>query len=203
MGKVKRQRQKLHLSTPKETEIETESLNYTETYHPSPLLRIEDDVFKDINFNVDGLLTTKLEDDDDRRSVKSFKSVKSELTDGTNKIIPKKYKLKLRRELFLKKIDNAHQLRDKRKNKNIKIIENANMLDDALLSLKDLLPSSAVVKEGNVLRKKPKGIQKAKIRRKEMVKEINIFKKALSNKQFKANSLAAISEHIKAVCQNK
>lgn len=203
MGKTKRQRQKLHLSvTNKEPKSEIET--NPEVFHPSPLLRVEGDLFKDIDINFDNLTTDLV--DDDRRSVKSFKSVKSELTDNNNRIIPKKHKLKLRRELFLKKIDSIQQLKKERQLKLKKKItahpENANLLDDVLPSLKSLVHTSTVKQDKSIVQPaKPKGIQKAKKRRKEMVKEINIYKKVLSNEQFKANSMAAIAEHIKAVCQ--
>lgn len=206
MGKTKRQRQKFHLSVSGDnaakSEMETET--NPELFHTSPLLRVEDDIFKGIDINIDSLSTNYVEDD--RRSVKSFKSLKSELSGSNNKILPKKHKLKLRRELFLKKMGNVYQIKGNnqltQKNNKGVLPEDFNLLNDALPSLKSLLHTSDGTKEKSVVQPaKLKGVQKAKKRRKEMVKEVGIYKKVLSNEKFKTNSLSAIAEHIKAVCQ--
>lgn len=205
MGKTRRDRKKFHLSVSGENtaknEMETET--NPELFHASPLLRIEDDIFKGIDINIDTLTTNSVEDD--RRSVKSFKSLKSELSEN-KKILPKKHKLQLRRELFLKKMGNVYQVKGnnqlrQRKNK-VAVSENFHLLNDALPSLQSLLHTSEATKEKSVVQPiKLKGVQKARKRKKEMVKEVGIYKKVLSNEKFKTNSLAAIAEHIKTVCQ--
>lgn len=206
MGKAKRQRQKFHLSISNETVPKSEIKAETnpENFHASPLLRIEDDIFKGIHINVDNLTTGFVEDD--RRSVKSFKSLKSELSGNSDIILPKKHKLKLRRELLLKKMGNVYQVNRNnqlaQKKKKAALPEDLSLLDDALPSLQSLLHISATTKGKSAVQPaKLKGVQKAKKRKKEMVKEINMYKKVLSNEKFKTNSMAAIAEHIKAVCQ--
>lgn len=202
MGKTKRQRQKLHLSAVKKPEVNNEPAVDSKISHPSPLLRIEGDIFKDIDFSIDTLATRI---DDDCRSVKSFKSVKSVFTDDNNKIMPKKDKLKLRREIFLKKMDSLYQLKKGNGKKKLKkqpvvLSEGAQLLKDSLPSLQSLLHTADSKK---VKPTKQKGIQKAKKRKNEMIKEIKLYKKALSDERFKTNSLAAIAEHIKTMCQDK
>lgn len=201
MGKTRRQRQKFHLSASNKITPESEPEANPEILHPSPLLRFNDDLFKGINITVDNLAT---DIDDDRKSVKSFKSLKSELTDNSHKILPKKSKLKLRRELFLRKMGIYGNRSDQLISTNTKsdLPERGNLLNDALPSLESLLYTSNSSKKKLTNQSvKHKGVEKAKKRKKEMIKEVKMYKKLLSNKQFKANSMTAIAEHIKAVCQ--
>lgn len=196
MGKMKRQRQKFHTSISSKNDAKSDSLqNNLDLSHISPLLRIEDDIFKGLDININNIHTSLL--DDDGRSVKSFKSVKSEFG---SKILPKKQKLKLRRELFLRKIGNVNQLQKNilnRETQGTKDINNP--LGDALPSLKSLLQtaSEANRKLGDTS-SKIKGIQKANKRRREMINGVNLYKKVLSNEKFKEDAMAAIAEHIKA-----
>lgn len=198
MGKERRQRQKLHLSVSKESEKRNDVMQTPlEAAHASPLLRIEDDLFKGLDISIDNLNTNLF--DDDRHSVKSFKSVKWVLG---NKILAKRQKLKLRRELFMRKLSSVNQLKkdgqNKQKKKNAVKTDDTNPLCDALPSLGSLLQTTFGSKKISNQPSKARGIQKAKKRRKELVKEVNLYKKILSGEIFKENAMMAISEHIKA-----
>lgn len=197
MGKERRQRRKLHLSVSNESEKSDVMQTPLETAYTSPLLRMEDDVFKGVDISINNL-NTKLFDED-LHSVKSFKSVKSELG---NKILAKRQKLKLRRELFMRKLCSVNQLKKDGQNRpKIKIAvqtDDTNPLRDALPSLESLLQTAFREKQNRNQPSKTRGIQKARKRRKELVKEVNLYKKVLSEDRFKENAMMAISEHIKA-----
>lgn len=140
---------------------------------------------------------------DDAQSIKSYKSLKSQ---SAKPILPKKEKIKLRRELLLKKIDSVNQMKKelklREKRKNTALIGDTNPLHDALPSLESLLKNKSNVKYNRKNIKK-KGIEKATQRKKKLVEGVKIFKQTLKNKHFKKNPFEAISNHIKTVVQQE
>lgn len=199
MGKQRRQRQKLHIpaSNAKKADSTTELVMDT-----APPIDAAEDVFKGLNISFDKLNTTLPED---VQSVRSYKSVKSEMS--SNKLLSKKDKLKLRKDILLKKIDAVNQLKKEYKARNKRrktaIIGDTNPLRDALPSLESLLKSSTEINQKQRPVPKQKAIQKATKRKKTLIKEVELFKKILADKNFKNNPMAAISEHVKAVVENE
>lgn len=200
MGKVRRLRHKLHIATQKDQQ---ESLPTTSEFNPRNLPDLvlpvpSDNLFAELNIDVDNL-KSKL--NDDVQSVKSFKSLKSEKS-GKN-ILPKKEKLKLRKEMLLRKIDAVNQMKKdlkvREKRKTNAIIGDTNPLHDALPSLESLLKSRPNIKQNMADIKKKKPIEKAKKRRKEVVQGVKIFKTVLNNNEFKKNPLEAITQHVQAL----
>lgn len=206
MGKQRRRRIKLHLSSSntQKDKPSDEPIVFTKSSSVDdiPTLETSEDVFKGLNIDITSLNTNL---PDDTRSVRSFKSLKSE--HGFSKHIGKKEKLKLRRELLLKKIDTVEQLKKeyeiRNRRKKTAIMGDMNPLYDALPSLESLLKSSESSKVKTRAKiSKTKGTEKASKRRKRLLKEVGIFKKVLGDKKFKENPLAAVSEHVKAVVES-
>lgn len=193
MGKQRRQRQKLHISA-----SDTKKANATpdpeiQMNTALPLVVPTEDVFQGLNIDFNNLHTTI----DDTASVKSLKPTK---------FVSKRDKLKLRRDILLKKIDAVTQMkkdyRARNKRKKTVIMGDTNPLHDALPSLESLLKSSESKQK---LRPPPKSkaIQKAAKRKKSLIKDVGLFKKILADKRFKVNPMNAISKHVKAVVNNE
>lgn len=194
MGKIRRTRQKYHAS-PKGKDVADNSSNMENESSTSILIKPPDNLFAGLDINSISL-NKKL--NDDIVSVKSFKSIKSELT--TEKALTKKDKLKLRRELLMQKIDTVNQMKkevkERKKRKNISIIGDTNPLHDALPSLESLLKRK---NEKLSMQKpeKPKAVRKASQRKKKLLQNVDIYKKLLKSKDLKTNSLSDIAEHVK------
>ncbi|XP_030761481.1 protein FAM207A [Sitophilus oryzae] len=196
MGKVKRLRQKFHNACRKQND----NLNNTISFDSKALSNIElntptENIFSGINIDIEKL-TNKL--NDDGQSGKSYKSLKTELQES--KTISKTEKLKIRRQVLLKKIDSLNQMKKeakiRKKRKTISIIGDTNPLHDALPSLESLLKSHPKSQDSKVQAKKKRGIEKAKVRKKQLVQGIKIFNAVLNNKHFQKDPKQAISQHI-------
>lgn len=196
MGKQRRERHKLHLPSQKSKKTDEELDNSMDTL--LPLTPPKDNLFSDIKIDFSSINKTI---PDDVQSIKSFKSVKSEA--GGNKILPKKEKLRLRRERLMKKIDTVTQLKKelklRKKRENTSIIGNTNPLHDALPSLESLLKSRPNINFKSKEPPKKKAIDKASKRKKNLIHGIDMIKQTLRDKRFNNNPLDAISNHIKAV----
>ncbi|XP_026479994.1 ribosome biogenesis protein slx9 [Ctenocephalides felis] len=138
--------------------------------------------------------------DIDTKSVKSFKSLKSEM--GIDKQLSKKDKQKLRHDLFLHKIDTTIKSRSdsRKKNRKLKKAISGNLVElhDALPSLKSLLkPKDAPVTK-NLNAPKQKAIQKTYTRQKQNKADKNLFKRLMDHPEFKKNPQEVIAAHIQA-----
>nr|CAH7728460.1 unnamed protein product [Callosobruchus chinensis] len=199
MGKLQRQRNKLHFSSGKI--VETSRKCDDEVNVPVNVIAMpaKADIFSGIIIEL-GSLNTMI--DDDMKS--SVKSMKSESVIET-KHISKKLKLQQRRETLLKRIDTVNQLkkeqkaRDKRKR--IAVIGDTSPLLDALPSLESLMQNKSNMSLEN--KKKKKGIEKANQRKKKQVEYIQTFKQIINNKTFSANPFEAIAMHVKTVVEQE
>ncbi|KAJ3664377.1 hypothetical protein Zmor_008554 [Zophobas morio] len=197
MGKVRRQRKKFHLpaNQTKPTTFGLEKPIETETASgPEFLIAPQENLFANLNIDV-GNLNKSLPDD--VRSVKSFKSVKSE----SEKIISKKGKLKLRRELLMKKFEAIKEEKQLVKKKKA-VGGDLNPLRDALPSLESLLKSKGNVPYKQKPQKKRRGIEKAKTIKKNQLQGIQVFQQMFKSKQFQKDPQVAIAQQIKAVLEN-
>ncbi|CAH0545692.1 unnamed protein product [Brassicogethes aeneus] len=201
MGKQRRIRQKLHISSQKKKKPATESMSM-ETAPLLPITPPKENIFAGLNIDFTNL---KKNLNDDVQSVKSYKSAKSEA--GSNKILPKKEKLKLRRDVLMKKIDAVNQMKKqlkvRNKRKNVSVIGDTNPLHDALPSLESLLQSRASMKHKEKEQPKKKAVEKSRKRKNNLLTGIKMIKQTLKNKQFSKNPLEAISQHVRAVVDNE
>lgn len=203
MGKQRRARQKFHAAAAKlaasVTKTDTSFSSDTAPLIPSSPV---ENIFSGININFDSL---KKNLSDDTQSVRSYKSIKSEC--GTTKTLPKKDKLKLRREILLKKIDTVNQMKKqlkiRNKRKKTQLIGDTNPLHDALPSLESLLKTKTTNKSGKITSMKKKCVEKASKRRKQLINGVKTFKQTLKNKRFKTNPLQAVTEHIQYIVQSE
>ncbi|XP_022920276.1 ribosome biogenesis protein SLX9 homolog [Onthophagus taurus] len=204
MGKLRRNRNKLHLSNNnnQKDSLKNEKKDTSPDFKLPPVVFPSNNPFADLNIDVSSLNKLK---NDDVVSVKSFKSLKSELSAKTN-TLSKKDKLKLKKDLLLRKIDTVNQLKKeaklKKKRSKVAIIGDTNTLRDALPDLESLIKSSGddKPKEGVV---KKKAIAKERKRKKNMALHLQIYKNLMNNNDFKKDPLGAISDHVKAVSENK
>ncbi|XP_044731722.1 protein FAM207A [Chrysoperla carnea] len=198
MGKIRHQRKKYHLSR-----NSAEPINADETYNSQlpilPLLINEkQNIFADVKISFNDLKKTL---NDDTKSVKSFKSFKSEISDG--KRLSKKDKIALRHEFILNKINVVEQARKstlaKKKREQTEIIGDLLPLRDALPALETLIQSTSSqnLKSTQIIQKK-KPIEKRRIREKNTVKNVKTFRALISNKEFKKNPLKMMTEIIKS-----
>ncbi|KRT83442.1 hypothetical protein AMK59_4193 [Oryctes borbonicus] len=136
MGKLKRPRQKLHISSKSKSSNPT-NIQENETEIPI-LIQPSKNLFAGIDININNL-SKKL--NDDVISMKSFKSLKSDV--GQSKSLTKKEKMRLRKDILKQKIDTVNQLKKqaikRKKRKTNAIIGDTNPLHDALPSLESLL----------------------------------------------------------------
>lgn len=193
MGKVRRLRQKYH-ATLKNESTQNQDVPAKENHPHLPITVPSDNLFAGINIDV-AALKTQLSDD--TRSVKSQKSTVK------TRPLPKKDKLKLRRERFMKKIDVLGRIKKEqkaeKKRRKTPIIGDVNPLRDALPSLESLLKNRTNVKYTPEEPKKSRGIAKAKKRKKELVQGVKTFKALINNDTFKKNPLETITRHVQAV----
>lgn len=137
---------------------------------------------------------------------KSFKNLKNAAAQvgvsDKNKVISKKNKHKLKRNLLVQKINSLNELKkqnkERKKRKNNVIIGDTNSLHDALPSLDSLLQCKIKVSKPV----KMKSIAKVAKRKKVVAEDVSIFKKILQNKHYKKNPLNLISEHVKQRVQS-
>lgn len=196
MGKQRRVRQKLHtsLNTTKQIEPPSNDLNVSNTNlnNTWPLVATNTNIFANVNIDFDAL---KKDLNDDVKSVKSVKPLKSN-DNATGKIIKKKDKLKIRKQLLLRKIDTVNQLKKelklKKKNK-IDIIGDVKSLADSLPSLDYLVSDNKKIQNTSG---KVKGIPSAYKRKKEMSNNVKNFKKIIDLDIFKKNPFVAVQNHI-------
>lgn len=190
MGKVRKQRKKLHL--------EAKSQSSGSQAAPEMLIKPQENLFEGIHIDFNSLNKNL---SDDVRSVKSFKSVKSE----SGKSLSKKDKLKLRREMLLKKFEaiNQQKLRDKKKK--TPVVGDMNPLHDALPSLESLLKNRPKIsyKQHEQHLKKKKGIEKSKKIKKNQLQGIKMFQHIIKNKQFQKNPQLAVEQHVKGLLQHE
>lgn len=186
MGKVRRLRQKYHDTLKSETKQKHDGP--VQENHPHlPISQPSDNLFEGINIDI-AALKTQLADD-----------VKSQKSTIKTQPLPKKDKLKLRREQFMKKIDVLGRLKKEqkaeKKRRKTPIIGDVNPLRDALPSLESLLKNRTNIKYKPEEPKKSRGIAKAKKRKKELVQGVKIFKAVMNKK----NPLESITRHVQAV----
>ncbi|KAK4873092.1 hypothetical protein RN001_015121 [Aquatica leii] len=170
MGKQRRQRKKYH--QPSKSSKDPKHLQSAgSAIKTQPItLAPTSNLFAGLDINVDNLNKNL-----DTCSVKSFKS------DFSNKL-PKKDKTKLRRKMLLKKLDVA-TIAKKKKTKT------DNLNSSPLLQ--------SLAKDKNDKKQiKRKGTQKATKRKKYFLNGVNLFKKLINNKEFKANPHKIVSERI-------
>lgn len=195
MGKQRRQRKKFHISSTNKTEElnvnkseDTMDVRQPITFTPT------ENLFAGIEINVDNL---KKSISDDTRSVKSFKSVKSEA--AAEKPLSKKEKIKLRRTVLLQKIDIVNQqkkeIKQRKKRKHISLIGDTNPLHDALPSLSSLLVTKSS-KRHTQIPTKPKAVENALKRKKQVVQGVKLFKKLMINKELQKDPLKAVGKHV-------
>jgi hypothetical protein len=200
MGKVRRQRKKFHLEakTPVQVSLDQKMRLAEVSATPELLIKPQENMFDGLHIDV-GSLNKNLSDD--VRSVKSFKSAKSDL--GTT--ITKKDKLKMRREILLKKFEMMNQNKLSEKRKKTPVVGDMNPLRDALPSLDSLLKSTANVSYGkqSAQPKKKKGIEKTKKLKKNQLQGVKLFQHIFKNKQYQKDPQTAIAQHVKAMLDNE
>lgn len=203
---MKRSRQKFHTAANQRPLLTQRFENPSETKSPESVLPVpSDNLFAGLDIDI-SKLKTKL--NSEAQSVKSFKSTKSEKS-GQN-AMSKKDKLKLRREMLMKKIDAVNHMKKnlkiREKRKKVAIMGDTNPLHDALPSLESLLKNRPSAKKQAPVPRKPKAVEKADRRKKELIHGVKLFKSVLKNKHFRVNPLEAISKQVQAVVaqqQNK
>ncbi|KAF5290653.1 hypothetical protein FQR65_LT01943 [Abscondita terminalis] len=176
MGKQRRPRQKYHQISKSSKVIPPLNEQTTETqpilFAPPPNL------FSGLEINVNDLN----KDLSETYTVKSFKS------ESCNKL-SKKDKTKLRRKMLLEKLDATVTARKKRKRK-------SGPIQDPLPSLQEKVDSMLTKPK-----KKRKGTPKAAKRKQYFMQDVNLFKKLMYNKEFKADPKKIVSEHIAKVVE--
>lgn len=200
MGKFKKNRQKLHSSATGKTNQPENNILLLQEKSALPISLETNNIFAGLNIDLNTL--NKNLKQDDTTSIKSFKSTKSEMSQS--KLMTKKDKLKLKRELLLRKIDTVSQLKKekrlRKKRKNNTIIGDTNPLHDALPSLESLLKSRKC-NEAASQHVKHKAIQKSSKRKKDLLKGISIYKKLLKSNDLIKNPLNIVNENVKHVVE--
>ncbi|XP_062907770.1 protein FAM207A [Mobula hypostoma] len=146
------------------------------------------------------LLVRKLDDEDCKTVASSKKGDKIQL--------PKKEKIKQRHEQWLQKIEMIKLAKQKKKaqekRKSTPVVGDMQPLSDALPELTDLISTSnnsVAQKSKSNAKKKPERIQYSRMKqaqkRKLIEEEVARFKVTIENPAFKADPLAAVSEHLR------
>lgn len=185
MGKTRRERQKFHTS-PSSKKMEVEPvIPENMGFQISPI----DNIFSGVNINLNSL--NKMSNDDTR----SVRSLKSQLGD---KVVTKREKMQMRKEILMKKIDTVQQMKKevalRKKRSKTAIMGDTNSLRDALPSLDYLLKKKAPEPP-----RKVKGIEKASRRKKNLVNDVKTLKMLMENKKVKTNPLQAMTDHVNAI----
>ncbi|XP_067686117.1 ribosome biogenesis protein SLX9 homolog [Haliotis asinina] len=203
MGKVKRQRSKLHNTPIKPKKEEKTSVvdktkpNVTKGSSKDAVLprnmSMSDNIFGSLKID-NKALAQKLPDFDARSTVtsKTFK--------GLN--LKKKDKRKIRHEVFMQKIDAVkaakQKAKDKKKREKTPIVGDMSVMEEALPTLELLMKEgSRSNRQSNP--EKVRGVAKERKRRKQMLSDMNIFKQVLEHPAFIENPTGTIVEHL----QNK
>ncbi|KAJ8974160.1 hypothetical protein NQ317_005808 [Molorchus minor] len=175
MGKVKRQRQRLHISS-KNQPYQENDYSIKDITKILPITSPKEDLFSEININ--------------------FASIKKMPDDvGSETAFVKKIDTanQMKKELKIRK-----------NRKNNVVMGDTNPLHDALPSLESLLKSRTNIKSiVTTLNTSKKGIVKAKQRKKKFVHDMTTFKQTLNNENFKANPFGAISHHITSLIEHE
>ncbi|CAG9815917.1 unnamed protein product [Phaedon cochleariae] len=163
--------------------------------------------FSKQSFSESSLGVQKNSSRDESRDVKSTTYKSSTKSHGVNKI-KKKDRLNMKKKLLLKKIDIVRELKKelqvREKRKNTALIGDTNPLHDALPSLEPLLKMKhATCIKAEEHSKNKKGVETARKRKKQTMKDVEIFKRALRDKTFKANPFETISNHIQSIVHLK
>lgn len=194
MGKVKRARQKAHISAKIQsanTNKKTEDMPHVALEQCVPVKEtVEANMFSGVDLTK-YKLTGKLPEFDTCSTItsKSFK--------GLN--MKKKDKRKLKHDLWMEKL-NAVELAKKKAKEKLKlqqtpIIGDIRALGDALPTL-DLILKKSTGPADNREVKKAKGIQTEKKRKKQMMENISIFQQVYGHPAFKDKPTDTISEHL-------
>ncbi|XP_067844107.1 protein FAM207A isoform X2 [Heptranchias perlo] len=213
VGKVKRARHKLHLAAVKlieETQARTEAesgpprnspLSWPPVGKKRPLTEDANQLSTSLfaGTNIDPKTLVRHLDHDDCKTVVSSKK-------GDKVQLSKKEKTKQRHEQWLQKIEMIKLAQQKKKaqekRKATPVVGDMQPLADALPELTDLISASnvSVAKISKSAKKKPETTQYNKMRhaqkRKLIEEEVARFKATIDDPAFKANPLAAISEHL-------
>ncbi|KAG8230035.1 hypothetical protein J437_LFUL015254 [Ladona fulva] len=193
MGRLRRERKKFHLKAvaPKtENEPGGVIVSKSEIYPPLPLPSIPDSIFSGINISLDNLEIPA--EDSDKRSV-----CKSAGYEECGNRISKKSKMKLRRENFLKKLELFYQdIKEKRRKLTEK--KQNKVITWDMKPLVSALPTSEELDEIREKKIKPKmrkkrSTQKAQVRQKDWLANIEVFKSTLQNSTVKSNPLEMIT----------
>lgn len=200
MGKVRRQRQKYHLSAKSKSgndHTKTEDNDGKCNLLTSNIFKSDENIFAGINIKHEDLYKN-IPRDFDATSVISSKSRREEKLETQH--LTKKEKLKLRREKFMKKIDvieqSVKEAKNRKKRQKTVVVGDLKPLMDALPSLEELA-DSRTKKEFLKLNRKPKGILKLKQRQKQQSADVKMFKKVINDKIFRSNPTQTISEYLK------
>ncbi|XP_030829652.1 protein FAM207A [Strongylocentrotus purpuratus] len=197
MGKIKRQRRKLHPSVVKDADKDAVNEMDTGLLQPSVL------------FPTKGLLQSSntedaslpLQTEDDRMSFVSKKSIKG------SKQITKVEKRKLRHDKWLEKVDTISSAKrramDAKKRAGVPVVGDMNPLNEALPELSEILrigphytPNSSNTRNSQPA-KKPRATLKMKDKQKMMLEESARFQEVLKHSAFKKNPFATINVHLK------
>ncbi|KAL4232039.1 hypothetical protein ACF0H5_009617 [Mactra antiquata] len=197
MGKVKRARQKAHTAAvkvksgdekTKETSNEATMDTDQGQFRIPPL---GTNLFEGIDLSKYDI-KKELPDFDTRSTItsKSFK--------GLN--MKKKEKQKLRHDLWIQKLNAIDVAKKKAAEKKRKaetpVVGDIGSLGEALPTLELLMKKSTGPKNNRNEDKKPKGIQKERKRKKQMMNDISIFRQVIKHPAFKENPSSTISEHL-------
>ncbi|KAK9887209.1 hypothetical protein WA026_021052 [Henosepilachna vigintioctopunctata] len=200
MGKHKQRRFKSHFPAPqtedskKDFPLESTSTGTSFTSLP---INFKENVFEGVMIPD---LMKGLPKNDDNISMKSYisnKSMKGE------KAITKKEKLKMRREMFLRKMDTVNQSKKDNRLRKKKILSD---IGDAKPSFDDLPSLDSLFKltdKSEPKKPKKKAIEKSKKIQKSIIQNISIYKKLLKNPSLEKNPFEAISSHLKAVVEEE
>lgn len=192
MGKVKRQRQKLHSAAVKAKTNQVEVVDMMDTDVQQPELRFDklDNPFAGLNLDL-GQLKQKLPDFDARSQVTN-KSLK-----GLN--LKKKDKKKLRHDIWVKKLNAVEAAKkaekDRKKREKTAIVGDIGLLGDALPTIELLMKKSSQVNK-NEGEEKKRGIAKEKKRKKQMMEDISVFKQIVEHPAYKENPTETIMTHL-------
>ncbi|CAC5400538.1 unnamed protein product [Mytilus coruscus] len=192
MGKVKRQRKKLHTEAVKTTDSKVEIVDMMDTDIQQPELRL-DNPFANLDLDL-GQLKQKLPDFDARSQVTN-KSLK-----GLH--IKKKDKKKLRHDIWIKKLNAVEaakkEEKDRKKREKTAIVGDIGAMGDALPTIELLMKKSSQANRDQT-EEKTRGIAKEKKRKKQMMEDISVFKQILDHPAYKENPTETITTHL----QNK
>nr|XP_054753537.1 ribosome biogenesis protein SLX9 homolog [Lytechinus pictus] len=196
MGKIKRQRRKLHPPAVKaKDEVNTNEMD-TGQLQPSVLFPSKG-IFPTSSAK-DTLPTCRTEEDD-RMTFVSKKSIKG------SKQLSKVEKRKLRHDKWLEKMDTISSAKkkamDAKKRAGIPVVGDMHPLNEALPELSEILrigphytPTNTRNKQPT---KKPRSTLNMKDKQKMMLEESARFHEVLKHSAFKKNPFATINEHLK------